>query len=540
MAEGFFRSKKGFTVVQNEITKDANISLKAKGLYLVIQAYISMPDRKWTKEDFMHLAKEGKKAFDSAWKELKESGYLKVHIMSDNGRWRTEYELLDEPEEGPHTLYHNADGKVTSDNLQRAEKKKNNLVSEEEKEHYPQKGTNGIKDHYPPFGSNGNGSNGYGSNGNHTNANGGNNNKDYNIKPDIKTDLSNPYPNQDVDTMGEKYSMELIEQHYELEPKYVSALQEKSINTVSIVGPTASGKTKLSVELAKHFNGEIVSADSMQIYKGMQIATAKPTKEEMDGIPHHMMDFLQPDKTYSVASYVTDASKCIADIYSRGKLPFIVGGTGLYVDSLLNNVSFSDDKRDEDYCLELRKIAEEHGTDRLLEMLEKFDPESAERLRESRNLKRIIRAIEFYKTTGKTITQQIEESHKIPSPYITVKIGLNCRDRQALYDRINKRVDIMLEEGLLEEAERVINSDLSYTSIKAIGYKELIPYFKENKNLNDCVEKLKMETRRYAKRQITWFKRDSEINWIYIDEYNSFEEIYSYAKAVIERGLLYG
>ena len=167
---------------------------------------------------------------------------------------------------------------------------------------------------------------------------------------------------------------------------------EKSINTVSIVGPTASGKTKLSVELAKHFNGEIVSADSMQIYTGMQIATAKPTKEEMDGIPHHMMDFLPPDKTYSVASYVTDASKCIADVHSRGKLPFIVGGTGLYVDSLLNNVSFSDDKRDEDYCLELRKIAEEHGTDRLLEMLAKFDPESVERLRESRNLKRIIRA----------------------------------------------------------------------------------------------------------------------------------------------------
>ena len=213
MAEGFFRSKKGFTVVQNEITKDANISLKAKGLYLVIQAYISMPDRKWTKEDFMRLAKEGKKAFDSAWKELKESGYLKVHIMSDNGRWRTEYELLDEPEEGPHTLYHNADGKVTSDNLQRAEKKKNNLVSEEE------------KNHYPPFGSNGN----------HTNANGGNNNKDYNIKPDIKTDLSNPYPDQDVDTMEEKYSMEFIEQHYELEPKYVSASQEKSINTVKDV-----------------------------------------------------------------------------------------------------------------------------------------------------------------------------------------------------------------------------------------------------------------------------------------------------------------
>lgn len=311
---------------------------------------------------------------------------------------------------------------------------------------------------------------------------------------------------------------------------------KNSIKVVSIVGPTASGKTKLSVELAKHFNGEIVSADSMQIYTGMQIATAKPTKEEMDGIPHHMMDFLPPDKTYSVASYVKDASKCIADIHSRGKLPFIVGGTGLYVDSLLNNVSFSDDKRDEEYCSKLRKIGEEEGVDKLLEMLAKFDPDSAERLHVGRNIKRIIRAIEFYKTTGKTITEQIQESHKIPSPYSPIKIGLNCRDRQVLYDRINKRVDIMLEGGLLEEAERVINSDLSYTSIKAIGYKELVPYFKENKNLNDCVEKLKMETRRYAKRQITWFKRDTEINWIYIDEYNSFEEICSYAKAVIERG----
>lgn len=311
---------------------------------------------------------------------------------------------------------------------------------------------------------------------------------------------------------------------------------ENSIKVVSIVGPTASGKTKLSVELAKHFNGEIVSADSMQIYRGMQIATAKPTKTEMDGIPHHMMDFLLSDKTYSVASYVKDASECIADIHSRGKLPFIVGGTGLYVDSLLNNVSFSDDKRDEEYCAELRKIGEEEGADKLLDMLSKFDPESAERLRDGRNIKRIIRAIEFYKTTGKTITEQIKESHNVPSPYSAVKIGLNCRNRQVLYDRINRRVDIMLEEGLLEETQRVINSELSYTSVKAIGYKELIPYFKENKNLNDCVEKLKMETRRYAKRQITWFKRDTEINWIYIDEYNSFEEIYSQAKAIIERG----
>lgn len=242
MAEGFFRSKKGFTVVQNEITRDTNISLKAKGLYLVIQAYISMPDRKWTKDDFMRLAKEGSKAFDSAWKELKESGYLKVHIMSDNGRWRTEYELLDEPKEGPHTWYHNADGEVTSDNIRRAGKKKMGMRSEGRKDHYPQNGTNGEKDHYPPFGSNGNGSNGNGSNGNSpngngNNGNGGNNNKDYDINPDIKTNIFNPNHNQyqDQEVMREDYSMEFIEQHYELEPKYVSAVQDNSINTVKDV-----------------------------------------------------------------------------------------------------------------------------------------------------------------------------------------------------------------------------------------------------------------------------------------------------------------
>ena len=207
MAEGFFRSKKGFTVVQNEITRDAKISLKAKGLYLVIQAYISMPDKKWTKEDFRNLTKEGKKAFDSAWKELKDFGYLKVHFMPDNGKWKTEYELLDEPDLGPHTLYHNSEGEVSSDNLTRAEKKRQTqLITDEhssfqsdssdedteigDSDRYPLFGTNGNSDRYPPFGSNGNGSNAYGSN-----ANGGNNNKDYNIKPDIKPNIINPNPN---------------------------------------------------------------------------------------------------------------------------------------------------------------------------------------------------------------------------------------------------------------------------------------------------------------------------------------------------------
>ncbi len=316
---------------------------------------------------------------------------------------------------------------------------------------------------------------------------------------------------------------------------------DNKINLVSIVGPTASGKTELSVKLAKHFNGEIVSADSMQIYQGMQIATAKPSIEEMNGIKHHLMDFLPCSQTYSVAMYVKDAAKCIEDIASRGNLPFVVGGTGLYVDSLLNNINFSDDLRDEEYTDSLWQIYNNDGIDRLLEMLSEFDFQSYERLKDGKNPKRIIRAIEFYKTSGKTITEQIEQSKDNDNPYFPVKIGLNYRDRKLLYRRINDRVNAMLDNGLLEEAESVINSPLSFTSVKAIGYKELVPYFKKEKSLDECVETLKRETRRYAKRQITWFKRDAEINWLYIDEYNSKNEIYNEAKSIIERGLnIYG
>lgn len=308
------------------------------------------------------------------------------------------------------------------------------------------------------------------------------------------------------------------------------------IKVISVVGPTASGKTKLSVELAKRLNGEIVSADSMQIYKGMQIATAKPDEEEKSGIIHHLMDFLPPSETYSVAMYVKDASRCIEDINSREKLPIIVGGTGLYVDSLLNNIKFSEENRDEKLCDELRNIYNNEGIDKLLDILKSFDKKTYERLSKEKNVKRIIRAIEFYKTTGKTISKQIENSRLIESPYKAIKIGLNFKDREKLYDRINRRVDLMLEQGLLEEAFQVINSDLSYTSVKAIGYKELMPYFNKEKTLEECIDKLKQETRRYAKRQITWFKRDADINWIYIDEINSFDELLSKAIQIINKG----
>lgn len=312
------------------------------------------------------------------------------------------------------------------------------------------------------------------------------------------------------------------------------------IKLITVVGPTASGKTKLGVELAKKYNGEVISADSMQIYKGMQIATAKPTEEEMKGIPHHLIDFIEPDQTYSVAMFVNDAKKCIDDISSRGKLPVIVGGTGLYVDSLLNNISFHESERSAQISDELWELYYAEGIDKLLEILKKIDGESAERLSVEKNPKRIIRAIEFYKTTGITITEQNKKSKLAESPYSPVKLGLNFEDRQKLYDRINTRVDIMVQNGLIEEAKRVYNSQLSFTSVKAIGYKELFPYLKGELPVEECIEKLKQETRRYAKRQITWFKRDKEINWLYPDKTESFEQLFNEAVQITDKGLLYG
>ena len=312
------------------------------------------------------------------------------------------------------------------------------------------------------------------------------------------------------------------------------------IKLITVVGPTASGKTRLGVELAKRYGGEVISADSMQIYKGMQIATAKPTVEEMQGIPHHLMDFLEPNQTYSVAMFVDDAKKCIEDISSRGKIPVIVGGTGLYVDSLLNNISFHESQRDTELSEKLRELYYTEGVDYLLDMLRKFDGESAERLETEKNPKRIIRAIEFYKTTGITITEQNKNSKNEESPYSAIKLGLNFEDRQKLYDRINKRVDLMVEAGLVSEAKRVFNSELSFTSVKAIGYKELFPYLKGELPLEECIEKLKQESRRYAKRQITWFKRDKEINWLYPDKAESFEQLFEQAVQITEKGLTYG
>lgn len=303
-------------------------------------------------------------------------------------------------------------------------------------------------------------------------------------------------------------------------------MSDKKIKVVSVAGPTASGKTSLSVKLAQRFNAEIVSADSMQIYKGMDIATAKPSKDEMCTVPHHLMDFLDTSETYSVARYVSDASNAIADIHSRGKLPMIVGGTGLYMDSLLSGLTYCEG----DVDLKLRSALQEKmsaiGIDGMLDELSSFDPDSAERLERERNPKRIIRAMEVYYTTGVTMTEQNLRSKSVQSSYEPTKIALNFKDRQRLYDRINLRVDIMLEQGLLQEAEAYFSASHGNTAVQAIGYKELKPYFDGLLSLDECIETLKRSTRRYAKRQLTWFMRDQSIRWFYADDFSDSDGLF--------------
>jgi len=290
-----------------------------------------------------------------------------------------------------------------------------------------------------------------------------------------------------------------------------------------IVGPTASGKTSLSIELAKRLNGEIVSADSMQIYRKMDIATAKPDADEMQGIPHHLIGIIDPGDEFSVAQYKVKALEKIEDIIARGKLPIVVGGTGLYIDTLIKNTEFLDYEKS-DIRSKLESRCEKEGTSVLLDELRAFDPETAEKLHIN-DSKRIIRALEVYYSTGKTISEQIELSHLNESPYNWCIIGLNANDRQFLYDRINRRVDIMLESGLLDEAREFFLNDVSKTAVQAIGYKELKPYLFGEKTLDEAVEKLKMETRRYAKRQLTWFRRYSDIFWLMIDGLDGAELI---------------
>lgn len=282
-----------------------------------------------------------------------------------------------------------------------------------------------------------------------------------------------------------------------------------------VVGPTASGKTDYAVELALKCGGEVVSCDSMQIYKHMDIGTAKPTADEMKGVKHHMIDIIEPNESFSVARFSEMARECIDDILLRGKTPVLCGGTGLYFDSTINNINFIQMDTDEEYRKDLESAAKEFGNEYVYKILKRVDEESAESIHPN-NLKRVIRALEIYKTTGKKKSELDKEqlSEPLYDPEIT---GL-MRDREVLYDRINKRVDIMMEKGLIDEVSALIKMgiDANSTSMQAIGYKEIIEYLDGKTSLSEAVDKIKRESRRYAKRQLTWFKRNEKINWINI------------------------
>ena len=291
---------------------------------------------------------------------------------------------------------------------------------------------------------------------------------------------------------------------------------------ICICGPTASGKTALSVALAKQLHTEIISADSMQIYRGMNIGTAKPTAAERQGVPHHLLDICAPGEAFSVARYVELADAAAQDVLSRGMIPIVAGGTGLYMDALIECSTFSGDETDLSVRKKYQRMAAELGNEAVHACLAKVDPEGADRLHPN-NLKRVIRALEVYEQTGMTI-DAFNRLHKRPAPkYAALKIGVCPAERQTLYDRIDRRVDQMLADGLLEETKRLLDSGaLAGTAAQAIGYKELLGYLQGDAPLADCVALLKQRSRNYAKRQLTWLKRDDNIHWIY---YNNGEEL---------------
>ena len=288
---------------------------------------------------------------------------------------------------------------------------------------------------------------------------------------------------------------------------------------IVICGPTASGKTGLSIELAKKINGEIISADSMQIYKEMDIGTAKVTKEEMQGIKHYLIDIVSPDERYSVADFKKDAENSIEEILKKNKVPILVGGTGLYIDSVIKGIEYNEINTDLKYREKLEEIAEKEGLDKLYKMAMQIDKNATEKI-SSNDKKRILRVLEIYKSTGKTKTELEIESRKKESEYSFYVFGTEL-DRKKLYEKINLRVDKMIEDGLVEEVKRIIEKYKSFpTSMQGLGYKEIRGYLEGNFTKEEAIEKIKMETRRYAKRQITWFKRNKNIIWLDMQDSN--------------------
>ena len=294
---------------------------------------------------------------------------------------------------------------------------------------------------------------------------------------------------------------------------------EKQTNKVLvIVGPTAVGKTALGVALAKQFNGEVISGDSMQIYQGMDIGTAKVTEDEKENIPHHMIDIKQPNESFSVAEFQAQVQDHITEIQQRGKLPIIVGGTGLYINAILYDYQFSDEKRDSSYQEKIEQEIAEHGIDVVYQRLQAIDPTQAKSIHPN-NTRRVIRALEVYDRTGQTVTE-LQHSQPSTPRYDTIIIGLEM-ERSLLYQRIDQRVDLMIEKGLVDEVRSFYHNGLKNAqSMQAIGYKEFTPFFENEYDLARAVELLKRNSRRYAKRQYTWFRNKLNVNWYSITPEN--------------------
>ena len=305
---------------------------------------------------------------------------------------------------------------------------------------------------------------------------------------------------------------------------------------LAVVGPTASGKSALAIELAKRFNGEIICCDSMQIYKQMNIGTAKPSDEELNEAPHHLFDFADPFQSFSCADYIPLAQNVVEDILSRGKLPIFCGGTGLYLDRFLSGAEFESTEVDNDFRREMNDFALEFGNEALHQKLREIDPKSADEIHPN-NVKRVIRALEIYKTSGKTKSEIDSESKAFESNYDCVQIGIKYENRELLYERINLRVDKMMQAGLLDETRELLESGVfkaNSTAAQAIGYKELLSYFNNEKTLICAVEDLKMATRRYAKRQLTWFSAHGDVNWLVADGKNLGELVCEAEKIIKE------
>ncbi|AND84805.1 tRNA (adenosine(37)-N6)-dimethylallyltransferase MiaA [Clostridium tyrobutyricum] len=295
-----------------------------------------------------------------------------------------------------------------------------------------------------------------------------------------------------------------------------------------LAGPTAVGKTDISIKLAKKLNGEIISADSMQIYKYMDIGSAKITKSEMCGINHHMIDIVEPDESFNVSKYKNIALNCIQKIYNNKKLPMLVGGTGLYINSLIFNYNFTEAKVDENYRKHLECLANEKGKDYVHSLLKEVDGDSYEKLYPN-DLKRVIRALEVYKLTGKPIGKFNKNTNQYDIPFKIYYFVLNM-DRDKLYEKINRRVDIMMSNGLIDEVKKLksMGYDMSIQSMKGIGYKEILNYLDGKMSLDSTVDLIKKNSRHYAKRQLTWFRKDTRVNWVNKDEFKNDDAVIDY------------